>query len=561
MARRRMTRCVASLLIGLVLVLITSVYEGGGGTLPVAAAAGTQPILAADYFGIANPINFWSSDISGAKASFRLMREDGFNAVALVLPWGDFEPGIDPVRFNPDAFSRLDFLIRTAAALHMGVVLRLSYEFDIYPADQMPTVERIEAAYGGGPAYRAWLDYISKVHQNVARFSNVRAAYISWEDFSYPIQSATSISGAPAVKLASTIGFQSWLKTTEPLSSVDTMYGTHFSSWSTVPTPTITSPSFRLMYEFQDWSLVHHFFLPAQQRFPGLTMETRVDVDPIYNGSQVVSSYEHTAQYQLPNTSVTGMYFSPYMGDPSSSLDETAPEALAALRSTLVRMSSAAGRRKLFIYEYEIVSNSPAVSNDPNLTPDQVGPFILQSEPLLAKYTDGYALWTYRDFNLSGVYNPSFSVGSAGWTLLGPAKVVDPRAGMSYLALGTGASAKQVVNPGNVALTPGAPLTLSLEASPASAGSLLRLAVGSAAPQTVVLGEGWSSYSIQVPQSDLGTGTITITDTGPTKISNVQLYTFTQTGDVYSNTGVPEVAVGPLTTLNHQLQSKGAASS
>lgn len=529
-------------------------------TEPSAAAATGTPILAADYFGIANPLTFWSSDISGAAAAFRTMQADGFNAVALVVPWGDFETGVSPIRFNPNAFSRLDSLIRTAAGLHMGVILRLSYEFDIDPADQMPTVDRVDAAYAGGPAYKAWLAYMSKVHQNVARFSNVKMAYISWEDFSYPIQAAESISGAQAVQLATTIGFQSWLKARHSLNAVSSMYGTHFSSWSQVPTPSISSPSFRLLYQFQDWALVHHFFDAAQRRFPGLTMETRVDVDPVYKGTRVVGSYIHSSEYRLPGTDVTGMYFSPYMGDPSSSLAETAPEALTALRTTLQRMSSMSGGRRLFIDEYEIFSNSAAVSTDPNLTPNQIGPFVEQSRALLARYTDGYALWTYRDFNMSGTYNPSFSVGLTGWTSRGAVRAVDPRNGMSYASLGTGASVSQVVSPANIVLPTGAPVTLSLEASPAgSAPASLQLTVGAAAPQTVSLGRGWSTYSIQIPQSVLAGGRVTIGALGPADVSNVQLYAFTQQGYVYSNTGAPEVALGPLITLNHEWLSNHGA--
>jgi len=547
-------------------VLVIAVSMLGGQLLATeptpAVAAGGTPILAADYFGIANPLNFWSSDISGASSAFRTMKADGFSTVALVLPWGEFETGIRPIRFNSDAFSRLDTLIRTAAHVHMGVILRLGYEFDIDPADQMPTVNRVEAAYAGGPAYRAWLAYISKVHENVAGFSNVRMAYISWEDLSYPIQVAQELSGPLAVQLAGTIGFQTWLKGNHSLPSINSLYGTHFTSWSQVPTPPSASPAFRLMYEYQDWALVHHFFDAAQRRFPGLTMETRVDVDPLYSGSQVVGSYAHDSEYRLPGTSVTGIYFSPYMGDPSSAQEETAPEALTALETTLHRMASLSGGRPLFIYEYEIASNSPAVNNDPSLTPSQVGPFVEQSGPVLRKYTKGYALWTYRDFNMSGVYNPSFSLGFAGWAHSGVATTVEPKRGRSFVLLGSGGAVSQTVSPGNIVLPPGAPVTLSLDASSSTAsGSSLHVTVGEADSQSISLQRGWNSYSFQIPQSALGNGKVVIQSSGPSAVSDVQLYAFTQQGDVYSNTGGAEVAVGPLTTLNHQLLSKQDPSS
>ena len=529
------------------------------GAATPAPASGSGTNIAADYFGTANPLNFWSSDISGAMAAFQQMKSDGFNTVGLVLPWGDFEPKVSPARFDSAALGRLKTLISTAQLLHMQVILRLSYDWDIDPSDQLPGIQRVDAAYGQAAVYQSWLGYISKIRQTVAAYPNVHGAYLSWEDFWYPVgvaQEATT--STQRLQLATSVGYQSWLKRTHSLANISRMYGTRFTSWSQVPTPSYSSPSFRLMYEFGDSMMVNRFFLPAQKRFPGLTIESRVDVDPIYNGHQVVGSYTHTAQYRLPGTSVTGMYFSPYMGDPSSAIGETAPQAVDALQTTLSSMSSKTGGRPLFIYEYEIVSNSPAVANDPNLTPNQVGPFLAQSAPLLKKYTKGFALWTYRDFTMSSLFNPSFSLGQTGWTFTGETSVTAPAGSTSYLTMGTNSSVAQATTP--TQLPPGAPVTLSVEAAATSGKASLSVKVGSAAPQVITVGPGWNSYSIQVPQSALSVGTVSLSASAPLSLSDVQLYAFTQVGDVYSANGTPGVALAPLRAMNQQLTALSSGS-
>lgn len=520
---------------------------------PAGAAGSGSPsyVAAAEYFGSGNPFNMWSSDLSGAPKAFARMRSDGFNTVGLVLPWGEFQPKLTPPRYDRLAFSRLDQVIRAAAALHMGVILRLSYEFDVDPYDQLAGATRFDEIWSNRKVYTAWLDYVAAVHKSVAGFHNVREAYISWEDLWQPVfQSQGATTPTQQMALATSTGYRAWLQQHYSLTQVSATYGTQFASWTDVPTPPPHSPSFKLMYQYQDTALVHRLFLPAAKRFPGLTMETRVDVDSIYTGTQVVGSYTHDVLYQLPGTKVTGMYFSPYMGDPSSTHVETAAQALSALQTTLSRMSSASGGRTLMIYEYEFVSNSTAVATDPALTPVQIPTFLSQSEPLLQQYTGGYALWTYQDYTLSPVYNPSFAVGRTGWKLSGAARPKPSRRSTSYLAMGAGGKAAQPIQPLFVNST--TPATVAFRAR-APHPTTLDVTWGSGGTQTVhVTGGGWHRYQVTVPPS---TGTLTVSSKGAVSVTQIQLYWFTQLGDVYSTTGVAEVGAAPLRSLNKQLTS------
>jgi len=303
------------------------------------------------------------------------------------------------------------------------------------------------------------------------------------------------------------------------------------------------------MFEYQDWALEHRLFLPAEKRFPGLTLESRVDVDPIHTGTQVVGSYPHTVQFQLPGTSVTGVYFSPYIGDPTSTPNETAADAIQAMQNTLSSLSSKSGGRRLFIYEYEFGRNSAAVAGNPEVIPAQLPTFISQSEPILKRYTAGYALWTYRDYELSGLFNPSFTLGSQGWALSGGAHVVDANDSGSRLALSANASAVQ-----KLAGAPTGPSTVSFEAD-ASKPTAILVRTGSGPAQTVRLRTGSHSYNVTVPGTSVAT--LTLRATGPASVTDVQLYNTPQLGNIYSITGKPGVSVAPLRSLNKALTAPG----
>jgi hypothetical protein len=548
-ARRAARAALAALALAVATPAVTVAASGAGAA---GAAGGPRYIAAAEYFGDGSPTNMWNSGLSGAPQAFAQMRAEGFNTVGLVVPWGEFQTGVTPPRDDTTTFAELDRLIGDASTLGMGVILRLSYEWDNDPADQMPGLARFDALWSNPAVYSSWLDYIAAVHRNVARFSNVREAYISWEDLWQPIfdaQGATTT--AQRLALATTTGFRAWLERTHSLPQVSFDYGTAFSRWSAVPTPPADQPSFKLMFEYEDYALIHRLFIPASKRFPGLTMETRVDVDPLYDGTGVVGSYTHDAQYQLPGATVTGMYFSPYMGDPSQSLVETSTQALAALGSVLTKMSGLTGGRGLFIFEYEIESNSPQVSDDPALTPAQIPDFVTRSEPLLHQYTSGYALWTYRDYDQSPLFNQSFALGSAGWRLTGGARTVSPATSTSYVALHNGARATQTRNPSTFAGS--SPATVTFQAQ-APRPTTVDIAWGDSTAAVTVT-PGWHDYRVTVGPSSADA--LSVSAAGTASVTDVQMFWYTQLGDVYSDTGAPEVGAAALRAVNGQLTGSG----
>ena len=174
------------------LIVLAACSSGGAKPTPRAGPASTAPpsipismngyVAGATYFGHAWPLNFWSSDLSQVPTDFRRIRADGFNTVALVLPWGEFQPGLTPPRYDDRSFSRLESVIRQARSAGLAVILRLGYDWDLNPGKEELSGDRLLALFKSQPVYQAWLDYISEVRRRVAGLSNVRSAFITWED-------------------------------------------------------------------------------------------------------------------------------------------------------------------------------------------------------------------------------------------------------------------------------------------------------------------------------------------------------------------------------------------
>ena len=551
------------LLMGMALALTTVCASVGAPTIAGASTPTSNTYTrAAFYFGNASPLNFWSSDLSGAKAAFEQTKADGFNAVELAVPWGEFQTGVNPAQYNQTAFNALSSLVAQAASIHLPVILRLSYAVDIDPSDQDPN--RGMEIYANSTVYNSWLGYISHVHQAVAKYHDVKIAQLSWEDFWTPVANAINATTASQrLQLAVTTGFRPWLKRTHSLASVSKQYGTTFTSWSQVPTPPYTQPSFALMYQYYDWAMVHRFFVPAAARFPGLNLEARIDMDAINSGGQEISTYSHASTFDLPGTSYIGMYFAPSVGDPSTAHVETASEGLQALRTTLTSMHTRSGGRPLFIFEDEFYSNSPEVITDPAVPPSQLPALILGSAPILSQYTLGYSLWTYHDYNQSPVYNPSFTLGTSGWQVSGSAKPAKSPTATS-LSLQKGASVAQAIPAGNLVSSPASDVTVSVAAAALSGSpATLTVSLGGAPARSITVGADPQTYSLQFPLSEVTASSaspeLSVSTSAPVSLSDVQVYDFTQLGYIYNADGAPEVGAVPLRTMNQDLAASGSS--
>ena len=511
----------------------------------------TRKIAAATYFGDSWPVGFWASDLSYATADFQQIKANGFNSVVLVVPWGYFQPALKVNSFNAAAFTRLDSVIEAAKQAGLGVLLRISYEWDMYPNDQQPGNARFTGVFTSSSTYAAWKSYIGELHNNVKKYSNVWGAYISWEDFQSIILDAKSADSLSSrLQLSHSTGFSQWLSRSYKLKSISSQYHAHFQSWSDVPTPLSTTPEFRLFYAFWDYQLMHRIFAPALSLYPGLTMETRVDEDPLFNGSKQIGAYSHSSTYSLPGTNVTGIYFNPYMGAEGGRI-ETVDQTLQGMTSVLKRVQSASGNRKLLIYEFQLYDNTPANSSNAHLSLASVPAFVTAATPTVVHKTTGYAIWTYRDYNANIVYNPDFALGLDSWTTTGNVTTTTNTEGHSVAQLAGSSSVLQAIPLGTNSDPNGAnTVTVSFTATALSGRSLLRVQVGQYCSRTVVAAAAGSPIHFVCPMDASANYNLSIAATAPVQLTGIQVFSYTQLGDVYSNTGVPEPALQSLKSLN-----------
>ena len=77
---------------------------------------GESYVRAAHYFGDGWPVNCWSDTrLDSVAGDFQRLREDGFNAVILVVPWRGFQIEQFPPRYEEHYWKLLRSLMKEAS--------------------------------------------------------------------------------------------------------------------------------------------------------------------------------------------------------------------------------------------------------------------------------------------------------------------------------------------------------------------------------------------------------------------------------------------------------------
>ena len=95
---------------------------------------------AATYVGNEWPVNFWNSEMNTLQEDFEKIREDGFNAVVIIVPWRQFQPDLSSRRKNQSAYESLSRILDAAEANGLRVILRAGYTWDCFDPSGNVTV-------------------------------------------------------------------------------------------------------------------------------------------------------------------------------------------------------------------------------------------------------------------------------------------------------------------------------------------------------------------------------------------------------------------------------------
>ena len=383
-------------------------------------------IKAVNYFGRSWPITFWNSDLSHISADFEDIRRDGFNSIILIVPWGEFQPGVNPIRFNEDAYRRLGFVCSAAHAVGLKVFMRVSYTWDYYPGVQQPTSDRSNALISSTSLIPAWDQYLAKI--NTATQGCSEAAFISWEDFWTLIQTVEALKSAEQrAAYSKQIGYSEWIDRHAD-DDYKSRHAAEIHRWGVYPVPKRDSSDFEMVFQYFDDQLINRLLPVLAKNFTQASLEARIDRDPIYDGEKLVKLYAHPSHYRVKSSDYLMTYWAPAIGAVNNSEKEPANKVLdrfIRLQRNLLTNTS----NKIFIDQWLFKDSTPGFSRNAQVEPTELSQFIRDFARPLAQFTAGYALWSWRDFQGSILFNGFFSLGIRGWDF-------SPGAGIQRLADG-----------------------------------------------------------------------------------------------------------------------------
>jgi hypothetical protein len=379
------------------------------------------------------------SDVNGL---LHKIKDDGFSSILLVVPWALFQPETDPIKYEPIFFHRLDTIFSAAQALDLGVILRLGY---LWGAGE--TSDQTHRRYAKYPTQieirKAWRHFFGHMHHCVKSKTNFQFAFISWEDFYWPML-IWKAAGALQRRIddAKASGFSAYLLRRFSLAGLKRAYGVDIKSWNDLATPLPGEFLYEQYLKFYENEVLDPLCSVAAESFPGLRMELRVD--PEWIKTPDGPKYYHWSM-NVPGAATKVVYYHANIAR-SHTVRHTAAEAQMHLRDLLASYCRMAelNEKKPFIDQFNFVDDTYA--NWSRIDEESLSQFVEKSFDILRKYSSGYAIWGYLDWCKDVIFNGSFDLDARGWDFTeGAALLATEVAGVPCrtLTLNCGASATQ----------------------------------------------------------------------------------------------------------------------
>lgn len=410
------------------------------GAVPEAAP---KQLKSVTYVSDAWVINFWNTESDHMEEELAQIASDGFNSIILAIPWREFQPEASPARYNSYAFDKLDRIMQAAQEQGLWVVLRVSYTWD-YCGDDQPTL-RFRQFLGDEDLRSAWLDYVEAVYQAVSAYDNFYGGFITWEDFWNYMEDAPGIflTRKEGIAEAKRIGFQDYLEERYTLEELRRYFEPQakLAGYGSVGIPQRSSPAYQLFFEFYDHFLME-LLAEAQQVFPDLSMEVRLDVDPVRGLDGNREGANHFSTFPCQDAPYTALMYSVSMGQEHNRL-LTAPEVISTMEEQLNLVKAFNGGKPVFIDQLLYMDITPGFEKNARLMEEERNAYLTGLPELLRRDTNGYAVWSYRNYANNFVYNGQFALGDKGWEV-SRGKVRD-RDGSSRMRLENGGSISQKI--------------------------------------------------------------------------------------------------------------------
>ncbi|MCD8121415.1 MAG: hypothetical protein LUE65_04140 [Clostridiales bacterium] len=511
--------------------------------IPTHAQAATGYWKAATYTSDAWVINFWNTESDHMESELARIRADGFNSIILVLPWREFQPETIPVSYNSYAFRKLDRVMDAAAGQGLGVIIRLGYTWDYYEDES--SAQRFRELLRDAKVREAWHAYAKKIYDAVSAHGNFLGGFITWEDMWNYVEDTKDLGvGTTSRTEAKKIGFQDFLKENYTLRKLNQIFEPEiaFSGFDDIYIPPRNHAAYRLFFEFyDDW--LNDILRSTQQVFPGLSMEVRLDWDVLpgagENGEDLVCSHEGT--FSCGDAEFTSTMYSVSMGQ-DAGRQLTAADAVRGMTEELAHMRDANGDKPIFVDQLLYMDETEGYDSNARLQPSQRGAFLTAITGVLSAYTNGYGIWTYRNYGNNPVYNCQFALGKNGWDVDGG--VVTEHNGSQMMKLAEGCSISQKIGHriGDKTTHDNYVRFTADSEEPVT----LRVTMGRESREVTV--EGSQSYELNLGKFSYYT--IEFAADGDVWLDNIQVYNFVQDGQLYDMDGDPLSCIEAMRTLN-----------
>jgi hypothetical protein len=330
-----------------------------------------------------------------ARTDFARIREDGFNAVILVVPWRGFQVDPFPTRYENHYFKLLRALITEAGRARLWIILRVSYSHHICDAAGMISAD-LTARFLTDEAYqKPWLHYLRRVRRATRFAANIYGAFLCWEEFWHGLMRFCEEPEEQRQALADSTGF------------------TQFLGAGSAVIPRVDDPGFKKYHEFIDIRLGEIVEI-GRRAFPGLGYEFRVDKDPLRDADGSVSWMSNNNYADSGHMRYS--YWAPFIGAANQGESLSADEALALLEYNLREQAGDAGNVRQIIDQFNFVDDTFKYSGlNARLAETEIMPFLARCEELLPRYSRGIGIWAWRDYYQNHLFNPGFQLGLQGW--------------------------------------------------------------------------------------------------------------------------------------------------
>lgn len=510
-------------------------------------AAGTVGYLkSATYYSDDWVINFWNSESRHMDQELARIAQDGFNNIILVVPWREFQPGMTPCTYNQYAWDKLDRVMEAAAAQGLSVMLRVGYTWDYCGGGNV--MDRYQGLMQEGTERSAWLEYVGRLYQAASSHENFCGGFLTWEDFwNFTDSSASLGNGVKGRSMAKACGYVDYAMEHYGLEELEEMYGHQLSGYDDLYFPAKDSQARSVFYGFYD-QFLNDLLADSQTVFPGLSMEVRLDVDPVEHRDGGQEGFMHSSTFPSGNAAYTSAMYGIPMGFMNEHERVTAAEALEKVPVFLNRLHVYSGGKPVYLDQFLFTDNTVGYEHNAQLRDDEKALYLEGVAPILKNSTMGYGIWTYRDYGDNKLFNAQFALGTDGWRFSGGSYIVEDESGKSAM----------IPSGGNIYQNLGGRMTGNTGKDTyvkfrAGAEETCRLTIRMGSQTRTVDVKEERRVELKFSNCQPSDFTISVSGGKGACVDDIQVYTFVTQGELYNMDGSEGKCIEALRLMNQKL--------